>query len=201
MRLFVADGLLEAGWNRGNGQPRIRRIRESKTEEEIEILKCAHEVTLLAIRAVRQNMAIGMLESEAHEWMTQALVEAGLGPASVFATTQFGVNAALPHGGAPDKALERQDLITFDVGGTLHGYWSDVTRTFALPESQIPSRHLEIWNTVKEAQNAAFRAAVKGAKAKDVDKAARSLIEKGGFGEFFSHRLGHVFCLNEISSH
>ncbi|KAG8914761.1 hypothetical protein FRC00_011066 [Tulasnella sp. 408] len=136
-------------------------------------------------------MYIGMRESQANKWMKQALLEAGLGPANIFATTQFGVNAALPHGGAPEKVLERQDLITFDVGGVLHGYWSDVTRTFALPESHIPSRHLELWNIVKEAQNAAFKVATKGANATDVDRAARGVIEKGGFGEFFSHRLGH----------
>ncbi|KIO29190.1 hypothetical protein M407DRAFT_70902, partial [Tulasnella calospora MUT 4182] len=198
MRLFVADGLSEAGWTRGNRQSQIRMIRESKTEEEIEILKCANEVTLLAIRAVRQNMYIGMRESEANEWMKQALVRASRCTQRIgLALTIFAVNAALPHGGAPDKILERQDLITFDVGGTLHGYWSDVTRTFALPESHIPSRHLEIWNVVKEAQNAAFKVAVKGVKAKDVDRAARSVIEKAGFGEFFGHRLGIGIDLHE----
>lgn len=110
------------------------------------------------------------------------------------------VNAALPHGGAADKVLERQDLITFDVGGTLHGYWSDVTRTFALPESQIPSHHLEIWNIVKEAQNAAFKIIAKSVKAKDVDGAARTVIEKAGFGGFFTHRLGHGMSVDVITA-
>ncbi|KAG8979305.1 hypothetical protein FRB90_008109, partial [Tulasnella sp. 427] len=197
MRLFVVDGLSGAGWTRvAGGRSEAGKVREHKTAEEIEIMKCASEATLLAIRAVREEMYFGMLESEANKWMRQALVDAGLGDAGVFATTQFGSNAALPHGGAPERALGRHDLVTFDVGGTLHGYWSDVTRTFALPGSQIPSKHLEIWNTVKKAQDAAFRVAKQGVRAKDVDAAARSVIQDAGFGEFFSHRLGHGIGLD-----
>lgn len=99
--------------------------------------------------------------------------------------------AALPHGGPTDKTLSTFDMVTFDVGGSLHGYWSDVTRTFALPASQIPSGHLEIWKIVQNAQSAALTMAREGVVAEDVDAAARMVIEAAGYGERFTHRLGH----------
>jgi len=73
----------------------------------------------------------------------------------------------------------------------LHGYWSDVTRTFALPSSTIPSEHLKIWYTVKAAQEVALGRAREGVRAEAVDAAARAVIESAGFGKYFTHRLGH----------
>ena len=81
--------------------------------------------------------------------------------------------------------------MTLDVGGQLHGYWSDLTRTFALPESLIPSEHLRLWNLVHDAQDAAMRAIRPGARGEDVDAAARRIITLEGYGKEFSHRLGH----------
>lgn len=73
----------------------------------------------------------------------------------------------------------------------MHGYWSDVTRTFALPSSRIPSEHLKIWYTVKAAQEAALESAREGVRAETVDAAARAVIEAVGYGKYFTHRLGH----------
>ena len=101
------------------------------------------------------------------------------------------MNAALPHGGGSDRTLHISDFITFDVGGTLHGYWSDVTRTFALDDSEIPPKHLRYWNIVRDAQAAALEAAKVGVVAEEVDAAARSVIGEHELGQYFTHRLGH----------
>ena len=87
--------------------------------------------------------------------------------------------------------LRSNDLILFDIGGTLHGYWSDLTRTFALRESHVPTEALEKWFLVHRAQQAAARAAKAGALASDVDAAARNVISGKGLGRWFTHRLGH----------
>jgi len=73
----------------------------------------------------------------------------------------------------------------------LHGYYSDLTRTFALPDSHIPTQALEKWFLVQTAQQAAAGAAKEGALASDVDAAARNVIGGKGLGKWFTHRLGH----------
>ena len=100
-------------------------------------------------------------------------------------------NASQPHGSGTDRILTPSDLIVFDIGGTLHGYYSDLTRTFALRESHIPTEALEKWFLVQTAQQAAARAAKEGALASDVDAAARNVIDGKGLGRWFTHRLGH----------
>jgi len=103
----------------------------------------------------------------------------------------FGENASLPHGSGTDRILTPNDLILFDIGGSLHGYYSDLTRTFALRESHISTEALEKWFLVQTAQQAAARAAIEGAPASDVDAAARNVIDGKGLGRWFTHRLGH----------
>lgn len=89
-------------------------------------------------------------------------------------------------------------MITFDVAGSLHGYWSDVTRTFALPKSEIPPNHLQIWKIVRDAQMAALATAREHVMAEDVDAAARLVISEAGYGDQFTHRLGHGAFLSSF---
>ncbi|EJD05791.1 Creatinase/aminopeptidase [Fomitiporia mediterranea MF3/22] len=191
MRKFIADGLASALPNNTvlSAPLEIRSLRERKSPAEIELLRCASEVTLLAIRAVREELRIGMTESEARRLMTSALSDADL--SDPFVLGLFGENAALPHGSGSDRVLGKEDYILFDTGGILHGYHSDITRTFALKESTIPTDHLEVWFTVHAAQSAALRAARNGSLTRRVDEAARTVISTAGYGKFFTHRLGH----------
>ncbi|KAI5122038.1 hypothetical protein M0805_006023 [Coniferiporia weirii] len=197
MRKFVVDGLDNAlpKSNVLSAPLEIRSLRERKSPAEINILRCANEVTLLAIRAVRDVLYIGIRESEARGLVENALSSAGLKGSS--ALTLFGENAALPHGSGTDRVLGKEDFVLIDCGGTLHEYHSDVTRTFALKESTIPSEHLEIWFTVHAAQIAALQSAYNSSLTRNVDGAARAVITSMGYGEYFTHRLGHGLGLEE----
>lgn len=73
------------------------------------------------------------------------------------------------------------------------------TQTFALEDSEIPIEHLDIWDLVWTAQTMAVAAAYNGTVAKEVDRAARLTIEQGGYGEYFTHRLGHGECSRVVS--
>jgi Xaa-Pro aminopeptidase len=162
MRHFVATGLTSSGARIRPHSQSIRRIRERKSPAELDILRGANEagpwffcsgillltlifqVTLLAIREVREKMRIGMTESEGRDMMHTALRSAGL--REVWALVLFGgmspvessyhsasneltlENAALPHGSGTDRILTEHDLVLIDAGGSLHGYNSDVTR-------------------------------------------------------------------------
>ncbi|EJD53292.1 Creatinase/aminopeptidase [Auricularia subglabra TFB-10046 SS5] len=191
VRYFIAERLRNAGskFEVKIAPPEIRALRESKSTAELALMTCANEATVLAIRAVRENMYIGITASETSRLLTKALIEAGL--KSGFGLVLFGDDAARPHGGGVDRTLGKHDLVLIDAGGSLHGYSSDITRTFALPDSEIPSKHLEIWYIVHAAQAAALSAAKAGGKTGDVDKRARTIINATGYGKYFTHRLGH----------
>ncbi|KAF9501233.1 Creatinase/aminopeptidase [Pleurotus eryngii] len=195
-RFFVADGLQRA-LPRGqvqNAPPQVVEIRERKTPEEISILRCANEATLLAIRATHKRMHIGMHESDARELVAGALAAVGLERAGCL--TLFGENAALPHGSGTNRVLKKEDFALFDCTGQLHGYWSDVTRTLALPESSIPDDHLAIWHHVHAAQSLARLATYPGALTNHPDIVARARLALDGYGPFFTHRLGHGIGLD-----
>ncbi|KAL5490262.1 hypothetical protein ACEPAI_5095 [Sanghuangporus weigelae] len=191
IRKFIADGLasVRPGSEVVSAPLQVRSLRETKSPAELDIIRCANEVTLLAIRAVRDELRIGMRESEAQTMMTKALSSAGL--SDPFVLGLFGENAALPHGSGSDRTLGKEDFVLFDAGGSLYGYNSDITRTFALSESAIPSEHLELWFVVRAAQSAALDTAQNGTVTREVDEVARTVISEAGFGKFFTHRLGH----------
>ncbi|KAI0082761.1 peptidase M24 [Panus rudis PR-1116 ss-1] len=192
IRHFIVDGLQEAAISSVNvvsAPVAIRQLRERKSGEELELLKCANEVTVLSIRSAREHMYLGMRESQARSLVEQAMKTAGLN--DPFALTLFGENAALPHGSGTDRLLGPQDLILIDCGGSLHGYESDVTRTFALPESKIPPDHICLWNYVRQAQTIALNAARNGTITAEVDNAAREFLRSKGYAQYFTHRLGH----------
>ncbi|KAJ7043199.1 Creatinase/aminopeptidase [Mycena alexandri] len=187
-RNFIVDGLRDAHPQAAvsSAPYEIRRLRERKSPVEIELLKCANEATVLAIRAVREKLHFGTRESTASAMMRAALASAGLRDGGCL--TLFGENAALPHGSGTDRTLGKHDFALFDCTASLHGYRSDVTRTVALAKSEIPEEHIQIWRDVRAAQNAAISTAYAGVIAAEVDKAARSSLDNS---KYFTHRLGH----------
>ncbi|TFY65499.1 hypothetical protein EVG20_g5567 [Dentipellis fragilis] len=192
VRHFIVDGLQHAapqGTQVQSAPVEVRRLRERKSAKELEIMKCANEVTVLAIRAVREKLVAGSRESEGRALMRDALAAAGLQDLSLIVL--FGENAALPHGSGTDRALGADDFVLIDCGGSLHGYQSDVTRTFALPRSSPDPEYVFLWITVHTAQEHALRAARAGALTRAVDKAARDVIAETDTAQYFTHRLGH----------
>jgi len=128
MRNFIVDGLQKAapGVRVITASPEITQLRERKSPAELDLLKCANEVTVLSIRAVQAQMYIGIRESEVRAMVDEALAAAGL--VDRWALVLFGENAALPHGSGTDRVLGKTDFILIDAGGVLFGYHSDVTR-------------------------------------------------------------------------
>ncbi|KZT28494.1 peptidase M24 [Neolentinus lepideus HHB14362 ss-1] len=190
-RNFIVDGLKAAAPQSTvlSAPVEVRQLRERKSKAELDILKCVNEVTILAVRAVREKLYIGMRESEAQSLIRTALSSAGL--TSLDSIVLFGENAALPHGSGSDRVLKKSDFVLIDCGGSLHGYSSDVTRTFALDDSKILEDQLSIWKLVQSAQSAALSSVHDGAITRTIDEAARTVISDAGYGRYFTHRLGH----------
>ncbi|KAK0458503.1 peptidase M24 [Desarmillaria tabescens] len=173
IRHFIVDGLRTAFPKAiiSAAPPEIRQLRERKSKRVLELLKCANEATLLAIRQTHKQMHLGMRESDARNLVTAD---------------------ALPHSEkTPPSLTEAAQTALFDCTASLHGYWSDVTRTLALLAFTIPNTHIQIWNFVHSAQNIAFGTAHAGVVAKCVDEAPRLFLGLAGYAKYFTHRLGH----------
>ena len=100
-----------------------------------------------------------------------------------------GKKTSQPHGVPTDKKIEFGDFVTMDFGAVVNGYHSDMTRTVAIGEAS--DMMAEIYGIVLEAQQAAIEKAAAGVAAKDVDFAARNVIEEAGYGKYFGHSTGH----------
>jgi Xaa-Pro dipeptidase len=101
----------------------------------------------------------------------------------------FGENSANPHATPSERKLHEGDLLLFDWGVSLNGYASDITRCFAY--KYIDPQMQEIAAVVHSANQAGRSAGKPGLAAGEVDKATRSVIEKAGYGQYFTHRTGH----------
>ncbi|MCE9623624.1 MAG: Xaa-Pro peptidase family protein [Actinomycetia bacterium] len=106
-----------------------------------------------------------------------------------FAIVAAGENAASPHHHAGERVIVEGDLVLCDFGGTMAGYCSDITRCVSLGEPQ--PEVAEAYAVLHAAQAAGVAAGVVGANCQDVDRAARRVINDGGFGDYFIHRTGH----------
>jgi Xaa-Pro aminopeptidase len=100
-----------------------------------------------------------------------------------------GPNGALPHATAGERLIAPGDLVVVDFGGVMDGYCVDLTRTFAVGPPSAEARRVHA--AVLEAQRAAVAAVRPGVLAGDVDRAARSVLERAGLGEAFGHGTGH----------
>ncbi len=100
-----------------------------------------------------------------------------------------GKNTSKPHGVPSDKKIEKGVFVTMDFGAVVEGYHSDMTRTVAV--GFVSEEQRTVYNTVLEAQAKAQLAARSGELCKNVDRAAREVIEDAGYGEYFNHSTGH----------
>ena len=107
---------------------------------------------------------------------------------------QFGESSALPHGASTGRRLARGEAVLIDAWDRPEGYYYDITRStfFGRPTEE----YRKIWSIVLEAQSAAIDRAAPGVACQEVDAAARGVIEKAGYGEYFPHRLGHGLGLD-----
>ena len=164
--------------------------RMIKDAHELALLRRANEITLTAHHAVFQSLREGMTQAQVSGLSEEAHERLGMkGGALVL----FGPDAAYPHGTTHPRPLRAGDVVLVDGGGRLHGYSSDVTRTgvFGAPPT---ARQRQVWEVVRQAQQAAFAAARPGVEAQSVDAAARRVIDDAGFGpdyRTFTHRVGH----------
>jgi Xaa-Pro dipeptidase len=177
-----------------NGAVVTEGCRGIKTKKEIACMDYANRLTKKAyktafsrLRAGMSPEALGREVSSAHQNLG---VKGGGWPS-------FGPNSAFPHGSSRERNLESGDVVLIDGGCGVHGYRSDVTRTIVY--GQATDKQKRVWDTVKKAQDSAYKAIRPGVPCEEIDRVARRVIEEAGFGAgyaHFTHRLGHGIGLD-----
>lgn len=172
-----------------NASEYIMAQRLVKTTSEIERVKHAIDITERGIEKTVTNVRVGMTELELKRTLEHELFELGAERMSFDTIVLTGSRSALPHGVSSNTPIEFGDFLLIDVGITVNGYHSDMTRTFIVGEAN--DKQCKIYETVKTANERAIEAVRLGERLQTIDLAARTYIEEKGFGTYFTHRVGH----------
>lgn len=167
----------------------VERARLVKDEGELAIIRRAMAITDQALQAVLPQVRPGVQEREVAVQLEFEMRRLGAEGTAFDFIVASGPRSAMPHGVASDRVIERGDFVTFDIGARYQGYCADMTRTVVVGEAD--ERQWAIYDLVLRAQEAALAAVRAGARAADVDAAARSVIADAGYGDAFGHGLGH----------
>ena len=170
------------------GEP-VEHLRWVKDEEERELLREAQACTDRAFEDILERLAIGMTERQVALELEHALRRAGADGLSFESIVAFGEQAAEPHHHPTHRVLEEGDVIKMDFAGLYGGYHADMTRTIAF--GAPPAELRKIHDVVREAQQAAIDAVRAGVTSGEIDATARGVVERAGYGEYFTHGLGH----------
>ncbi|MCJ7714948.1 MAG: Xaa-Pro peptidase family protein, partial [Anaerolineales bacterium] len=173
-----------------SAQTLLSLMRRIKGKDEIEKMQEAARIAECALSSTLPALKPGVTEKEIATKLVGRLFQQGSDPVlPFFPIVSFGENSANPHATPTDRALKIGDLVLIDWGAAIDGYFSDITRTFAMGD---PHPELEQIARFVERANAAGRGAVKpGELTSAVDLATRKVIEDAGYGEYFIHRTGH----------
>jgi Xaa-Pro dipeptidase len=167
----------------------IRELREVKDKQEIQLIRKACNFTNIGMKAAAQILRPGIKEKDVAAEVEYAMRKKGSDGTAFETIIASGISSAFPHGSCSDRTIQEGDLIVVDLGATYKFYRSDMTRTFVAGKAS--EKQSKIYKTVKLGQQKAFESIKPGISGKDVDAAAREVIEAAGFGEYFVHNLGH----------
>jgi Xaa-Pro aminopeptidase len=172
----------------------LRDLRMIKDEDEIELLRLAAQAADRVIDQIAAGRLVGRTEEDVAREATDRLIAEGH-EAVDFAIVASGPNSASPHHEASDRVIRAGEPIVLDIGGARRGYCSDTTRTLWVtggdPTKGPDEDFLRIFGLAREAQAEASSAVRPGMPCQRLDEIARRIIEAGGYGPQFLHRLGH----------
>ncbi len=168
----------------------LDHLRMVKFPEEVAAIKKAAQIASTVYQEVVEQVRPGMRESEIAAELSYRARRMGSEADAFEIIVVSGEHGAFVHGRASQRRLRKGDVVTVDFGCRIEGFHSDMTRTFFLGH-RVPSAVQRAWDAVRTAHQRAIEQLHAGVAAAAVDRAARSVIENAGYGEFFRHSLGH----------
>lgn len=176
MRLVPAPGLLAP-------------LRAVKDVGEVQAIRKAIAVAEQAYQALRRWLRPGLTERAIAARLAYEMQKRGAQGEAFPAIVAVGPNSSLPHYLPGNRPLTEHEVLLVDWGARVDWYGSDLTRVLCL--GSMPARLKRVYDVVREAQARGIQAVRPGVKAEAVDRAARRVIEKAGYGKLFNHALGH----------
>lgn len=167
----------------------ISAARIVKDEAEIKLLREVAEIGDKVLHSVEKYLKPGITEKELAREIDYAFLALGAEGLSFPTIVAAGENGAKPHAKPSDYQFKAGDFVTIDMGGRYKGYCGDMTRTFAIGFAD--NKHKELYDLVLSAQDYAEKHIMPGMTGSDADNLARKILEDAGYGEYFSHSLGH----------
>ena len=178
------------------GSPAVDDARSIKDAHELDLMRAASSVNDQAMAWLRAQLHEGVTEHEIASGLLAEYRRLGAQEHSFSPIVSFGANAADPHHEPDGTRLCAGDVVLFDVGCKRSSYCSDMTRTFFFG-GEPSERDREVYEAVRRANEAAEALVAPGVTFAEIDRAARSVIEEAGYGEYFTHRLGHQIGLED----
>lgn len=167
----------------------VEALRTVKDEDEIGLLREACAIGDRAFAALLPTIAAGRSERELAIALEALMrTEGGDGP-SFDTIVAAGPHSAIPHHRPTDRAVLRGDFVKFDFGALYRGYHADMTRTVVV--GRPADWQSEIYDVVRRSQQLGVDALAVDATTGDIDAASRTVIDEAGYGDFFTHSLGH----------
>ena len=167
----------------------MEKMRLSKTAPELAAIKKSNTLNEEVFKQVYDELRPGMTERQVALRIEWLMKEKGASRPSFETIVAAGPNGALPHAVPTDRQINTGEPIVIDMGAIVDGYCSDMTRTVVLGTPD--DKTIKLFRLVRKAQLAGIAAIRAGVVAKDVDRAARSIIRDAGYGDNFGHGLGH----------
>ena len=181
--------LTEFGFIIKDAEEILNLARSIKSETEIKDIKKACVIAQKALYKALETVKVGISELELKEQIENNIIEFGGSGTSFETIVAFGKNGAIPHHKTSEEKLENNQAILIDMGAKYNGYCSDITRTFFFGSPS--QKFVEYYNAVLSANEIAIDKINCGTSTCSADAFARTVLEKAGLGEYFTHSLGH----------
>jgi len=175
-----------------NANPIVRAQRMIKSPAELALMQASNDIMLASLRFAGGRTKVGMTPADIDAMI--AAVHKNMGSAYDGGLVLIGEASAYPHGSKKPHVVAPGDIVLMDCTSSVHGYQSDITRTFVVGTPSAEQRKL--WDQVHRGQQIAIETARVGLPAGAVDDAVRKTYESWGFGPGYrlpglSHRTGH----------
>ncbi|NLM34598.1 MAG: aminopeptidase P family protein [Clostridiales bacterium] len=180
---------LKKGISFVNGSPIMDEVRMIKDEEEIRLMKEASAINDKVMAEAIELVKQGYDERKVCKLLADVYEKYETYSFSFYPLIAYGANAAEPHHSSDSTAIQEGDSVILDIGGLTKGYCSDMTRTVFY--KKVSQEAELVYNLVLEANRKGIEAVKPGVRLCEIDKAAREVIEKAGYGKYFTHRTGH----------
>lgn len=193
--LFQLQGLISAEWVLANTA--LAELFSSKDPAEIDELRKAAQAIDRVHGQVPELLQPGRTEREVADDLEALILKEHVSVDFVIVGSME--NGANPHHSFSDRVINAGDPVVVDIGGTLaSGYHSDCTRTYVAGGdiTKAPEDFLAAYKVLQDAQMASLQFAKPGRTAEEIDASSRTPISQAGYGEYFTHRLGHGIGLS-----